>query len=1808
MSDDLTADLSQLVTEQEQMRRTAGTYDGLADQPGLTASLALSGASDSEIQSVAGFAKGLRLSQQVLLARQSGVRLDLSDEDRGLLAAVGTHYDDVDFKSFDGMQFKGGQGGFLGRVSDIVNRTTQLPVVKQVFALQDRAYDVSNSLYRMGEQSPLTLQGLTNYALGDPGADRAEDKATMASQGYDRDILGTLAFYSRGKQQFHGLDDLRLEYDPEKVELAKEYLIDPEAFMGNQHSTEELIKRDNLIHRDQGFQSLVREVDSRHLSPGRDLANALQLDPNTAARISVTGIGTVLANITGDKAMTVDAFTAVSGSADAVWSFAADPTIIGGKARAVYKTARYGVKQLSDAGRVESLMTGNRAIKRGWTALLDDAKVMRSGDKAEAAAAYARVRARTPELAPMLDEINGGGLRQGKTIDTYEDLVEHVTGTTALLRMRNGLATREAPLMPGALSGHGYRAVKGALAAAATRRGVRVIDLEGRAASRIVAGTDDAVSPTGEDATGLAKAIGHLADAKGVGEQANKWRRTRRGRASTLINRMFTLLPEHNVIDLKSGQGAEDIRRFAALFMPKAHANALAARYAVAPLGERRAIAEAAYDQVLHAAGIPTTTSGKRWMKEQETRRAKYEQAAYDASGQGRDKIVGTDGEPTRRAGLYAGQMNDNFLLPDFAELRRISAKVSIYDHVLRSGMESSVLDRVMHTVRTGWLTNPASAQRNALEAWLSAKAQGLTGAELAKARAGLSSERARRAAERLDEIASQVNEEFRPHATTVHGVFLGRVLSGMRAAERATGHAVAGDEMLTRAREIVDAQMAGELRELEALTGLGTRGAHQSVDDAVEMMDRGYKVSPVRFKRQGYTLDKLEGLAGLRYWQAELGRRFTGTDGAYVLRATVEGTGTEIDHAAGRYLLGPANEHGAHPIVPAGPDKPHGYGSRENTIEVMSPNIEAPGRAALRGLYTKAQIAELESMTVDGLAKKIQDELGITATIDETRKRSQIKRDLLNQLGIGWARRNDFHAIVQTGKAGPRYFPLADTAMEVHVPAKERLVRHLLSDDYKATRARMERFDVLRDGTKVGDDKAMIRRAAEELADDQIVDMRALITGRSGDIHTDLVEKLSTLVGDEGRLTPAGVPSVKWLDRFLESAMPERVIQPQYVADLDGGAGHAANLVQAMGDAGYQYAVARPLGWMATLPIFHANYARAHRQVEAALGHMTPVFKDQLAAAEKRLNRARLKHEWLPDEKAVTELAEAKRLVEQHSVSAENWAEHVRGTAMMHAMDATASMIDNPRVRSQMSLITRNMFNFWRAQEDFARRWARNLKEDPALLRKAQITVEGGMHTGLVYQDEQGELVFAYPGSGYALQAIGRTLDVFGLAEYEGLGATPNLSTKLEFLNSGLDRPFLPTTSPVASLPLRIIKTVAHDPMWAIEAQQITEGGIGASRGWWSQALPSPAYRAMAAMSTNEREGQFASASRNAMLNLYAAGKMPEPTIDPITGEMVPPSPDEQDRFKQRIRTGVRNHLVSRALLATFLPGAPGNPSEETDASRANELEKAAFNTVSLQGAFRTMVGRYGYQKAMAVWAETHPDDLIYTVSTTEGKGGTGGYLAPTDEVLGWLKDNGELADKFPSLTAYFAPDGPGDFSQDAWRVELELGLRQHKTLDVFYRDVVVKNAETTYYAMRDKRDALVGAAKAAGDDDQAKALATSFSQWSTEWKNANPYLIEKWQAGDVAKARAAQLVTDVGRLADSPMAADLDPNGDLMDLVTSFRNKQQWDSSHKGRTDDAIAERDGADISYKEHVARILTRSPYLLPLYRGIFDKVE
>lgn len=729
--------------------------------------------------------------------------------------------------------------------------------------------------------------------------------------------------------------------------------------------------------------------------------------------------------------------------------------------------------------------------------------------------------------------------------------------------------------------------------------------------------------------------------------------------------------------------------------------------------------------------------------------------------------------------------------------------------------------------------------------------------------------------------------------------------------------------------------------------------------------------------------------------------------------------------------------------------------------------------------------------------------------------------------------------------------------------------------------------------GIKTAKTPELKMEAARDVADRMLRSFEPLVTGRDGKLLHNLLDRL-----DKGE-----VPSLDWFaDHVPTAARPEHVIGREWAPvsanpTREGLLGVGQMVGRAYTDImakGYHVVVTGPIAKLSSHPIFVGNVVKARRDLA---GYEAKLVEGGLTPESAKLHADKL--------------------------------------SLDHALDTTSRMIDNPEVASQMATMSRNMVNFPRAAEDWVRRWSRIVKEDPSVIRKVQMSIQGGQHAGIIDTDSQGNLILTYPGSGATINAllkVGETLHIPGIAS---IPTVPDLKTNLLYLNPSLNNPFYPGASPLIVTPVKIAQGLFPDSKLMLQDLQtgLTGDDRGASQGIMDQFVPGVVKNMFKALSGDEQNAQLSSAAMNAIVHLEAAGLVPPPNA----------SPDEKDRFLTRVRTAAKNQLVMRAIFAFALPGSPSLPDNATagDSTKADAIFQAQGIT-TLDDEARVLISKLGMERATAVWTKLHPDKLMFLVGKTKSNSPYGS-VAPTRSAELWIEGHSDFIKEFPSIAAYFVPSAPGDFSPEAYRAQLELGLRTRKGLDQFYTDTRIITAEQTYYAVRDQRDTLIAKAKAAGDTDsvrQAKAVWTAWTQGDGKepgFLNLNPLFAAKlasygertvWREQAVGELEnmltSGKLGTDVsGNKATSALSqptasptVDATTAKGVSDFIAGYRAHNSFTDKMRGKRDaDSVAAKDIEQHNYDKFMlgvtgaayddtGRLVGGNPALRDLYQGLF----
>lgn len=457
-----------------------------------------------------------------------------------------------------------------------------------------------------------------------------------------------------------------------------------------------------------------------------------------------------------------------------------------------------------------------------------------------------------------------------------------------------------------------------------------------------------------------------------------------------------------------------------------------------------------------------------------------------------------------------------------------------------------------------------------------------------------------------------------------------------------------------------------------------------------------------------------------------------------------------------------------------------------------------------------------------------------------------------------------------------------------------------------------------------------------------------------------------------------------------------------------------------------------------------------------------------------------------------------------------------VMDLAVRRAEDITLSYVDNPAVRTALAFNVRNLARYYRATEDFYRRVGRMVQYYPETIQKLNLSYNMLDHSGFIKRDENGNQYFMYPGTGAVNEAVTKAFGALDLLfNGKGLSVTNPfaLSGQTLMLTPSADpNSLLPTlASPVAALPVKMLTAIS--PFDQFESILLGSRGTKPTTGFGgavSEAImammPSHVLRGLAAMSKDDRDSQYASAVKSAMVTLAYNGEF----------DGIPETSEGKRGYKERMIGEIQKvalaTLVVRFALGFVLPASPQITPDEQISAEARELGIKSFRP-----EFTKLINKMGgnVDLAFATWFKLNPSRMPYTVSSTEAV--QEGYPSVTDKAGKWMQDNTNFVTEHPAAAAFLAPrEGVQSFS--AYALAKNLNLIKGKTIeDTFLQVLTAKD----YYRYRNSKDIF----------DKKMADATSISErnlardeWDTIRQRAfaqNPWLENRVKALDSVSSK---------------------------------------------------------------------------------------
>jgi len=455
---------------------------------------------------------------------------------------------------------------------------------------------------------------------------------------------------------------------------------------------------------------------------------------------------------------------------------------------------------------------------------------------------------------------------------------------------------------------------------------------------------------------------------------------------------------------------------------------------------------------------------------------------------------------------------------------------------------------------------------------------------------------------------------------------------------------------------------------------------------------------------------------------------------------------------------------------------------------------------------------------------------------------------------------------------------------------------------------------------------------------------------------------------------------------------------------------------------------------------------------------------------------------------------------------------------------------VDNPLVRSQLAFSARNFARFYRATEDFYRRMYRTVRYNPEAIVKAALTYEGITHSGWIQQDDQGESYFVYPGIGPVYNAVQNTLDQLGIGPEFKVPFPVEFGAKVKMLTPSLNPDSLvPTFSgPISGISFATITQLISGlgaPGAADTIRGYALGKYSVDQPILSAVLPAHINRLYAAMNQDDRDSQYASAWRKAVTYLEAGGHGLKKKYDE-EGNLIPPTPGEQEEYRLAIKNTTMTILGLRFVAGFFAPASPSVSLKSDMAQWISDNGRANFKQT-----WNKLIEEYDndYDAAMARWVELYPNQIPFTVAESEKKS-----IAPlryAEEAGMFVEQNAELFKKYPYAAAFLIPHKSG-FSWDAYKIMKDMGMLQSKRVDDYLREVQTAADLQEYYSRKNEyEDSL----KTAVVDFERRNIRAEFDQWKNVFFAGRPLVQQELSQGSEKAIKRLETLDEFNAMLDA-------------------------------------------------------------------------
>lgn len=1141
--------------------------------------------------------------------------------------------------------------------------------------------------------------------------------------------------------------------------------------------------------------------------------------------------------------------------------------------------------------------------------------------------------------------------------------------------------------------------------------------------------------------------------------------------------RYFEQSFSNKTMNFDSPESTELFRRWVVQFLPKRHAYALVNEFAQANPAARYGLFQQTVVASLNATGMRSTPAARRTIdkmlkgiapREDTFGRVGAPLESYTDPVNNTIRI----GDADVAAAVHPYQLSTGVQLPNLRELKRVVNRSSILGYA-SGALNNATFDMVTRAWKVAKVANPANMVRQVLELYtftLGTAPKSLGGA--AQARYLLKGVKGQFKAD-----TNTLKRAARDLEDSVDEKTLARMDEAIRTGDTATYHGIILDALKSKGVEGRTAEALARMGETVDIRGMVPGGLTKTALAFAAPLDwlrrtrmRQVEKLGLQAKFASPWAKDLDDLAVSQYMESSLDNLGAAADN-YVLFG--ENLGQSIrDNIAEGVSLGFGYKVPRVPNSFKWDDNPNIQQWTESIQRVQADELSnlVLRRIALEYVGSTDAARKLKGAVEAANAQRTTVQTHTTGEniVKEVLPSTFPKVEIPKAAGKAAARKAFIGTDAERLK-DPRYSEMA-------LETPQGFARYLIAEDKlgQVVRDNAKRSNYTTSGryAETADDKfEAINEHARVMVEDLTRRLGGRVTASGDTVFPDEMDKVLRKIADGKQVTAADLKGVS------RDNMPEGVIAELYVPDLGKTKPQMRDRLTQMMSKAYSITVSGPLAALGSHPVF-----LSHRRI--AYDTMAPVFDTLISKGMAPKNAAYL----------------------------------LESAANRRALNMTFSGTDNPGELSVFSELTDNFLMFQRAQEDFLKRFVRATAANPALLARANTLVNAAHHSGIVSMQrvqndegfEENQLVFTYPGTSAAVRLIddawrslgGQPDEMSMLPQFKGF------SSQVRFINPSITNPLQFSANPIIGMPLRAVRAMFPESSQTVnEWLTFMEGGerYFAEQELTDQFLPSVISRIIPVMNKNEKDGQYASALRSALQYAEAAGILPEPGVA---------SPDEVQEAQDAVRSMVSNIMIQRAVFGVFAPASPqlADPKEYDNNAHAmaegiNTLREEWFKVLEDQNRLYPEDGGRALSEAHVEWAKRYPKGKLivnpnaFTVGGSKMKGSQ--ETAPsTTEATGWMIDNLDWVKENQSIAFHLLPTAEGKWFEAApYRLQFRQELREHKSLEEFYRDAAHSDELSEFYNMAK----AVKQAKFMNPANE-KELDARFQSWIKQWEQFHP------------------------------------------------------------------------------------------------------